>query len=167
MAQHSVTGYSIPQRVLHWLMALLIFFNLIFSDGMEHWNRLLSRGETITPDDISSANIHAYVGIAIVVLCLIRLGFRLLEGAPDAPAQEPPLLRLAAGLAHWTLYALFIVMPVTGIAKYYFGNDTLGELHGGPLKILLWALIVAHVLGALVHQFYWKTNVLARMTRGV
>jgi cytochrome b561 len=167
MAANSITGYSVVQRALHWLMALLIFFNLIFSDGMEHWNRLMSRGETITPDDVSSANIHAYVGISILLLCLIRLTVRLIKGAPDAPPEEPPLLRLASKIAHWAFYALFIVMPVTGIAKYYFGNDTLGELHGGPLKILLWVLIVAHVLGVLVHQFYWKTNVLARMTRGV
>ncbi len=34
------------------------------------------------------------------------------------------------------------------------------------MKLLLWLLIVAHVGGALVHQFYWKTNVLARMTHG-
>jgi cytochrome b561 len=167
MVDNTVTSYSMLQRALHWLMALLIFFNLIFSDGMEQWNRLMRRGEAITPDDISSANIHAYVGISILLLCLIRLAVRLVQGAPEAPSEEPPLLRLASKVAHWTFYALFVLMPVTGIAKYYFGNDTLGELHGGPLKILLWALIVVHVLGVLVHQFYWKTNVLARMTRGV
>lgn len=167
MSSNAVTGYTVPQRVLHWLMALLIFFNLIFSDGMEHWNRLMRRGEAITPDDISSANIHAYVGIAILALCLVRLALRLVQGAPDAPPEEPPLLQLAAKIAHWAFYALFFAMPISGIAKYYFGNDTLGFLHGGPLKMLLWVLIVVHVLGALVHQFYWKTNVVARMTRGV
>lgn len=160
-------SYSVPQRLLHWLMALLIFFNLIFSDGMEDWNRLMRRGETVTPDDVASANIHAYVGIAILVLCLIRFTLRLVQGAPDAPAAEPALLKLAAKLAHWTFYALFLVMPITGIAKYYFGNETLGFLHGGPLKLLLWVLIIVHVLAALLHQFYWKTDVLARMTRGV
>lgn len=167
MALNNVIGYSIPQRALHWAMALLIVFNLIFSDGIEQWNRLIRNGQTVTPDDLASANIHAYVGIAILVLCLVRLGLRLVQGAPDAPDAEPPLLRLAAKLAHWAFYALFFLMPMTGIAKYYFGIDLLGELHGGPLKLLLWALIVVHVLGALVHQFYWKTNVLARMTRGV
>jgi len=167
MASHPRLSYSVPQRLLHWLMALLIFFNLIFSDGMEHWNRLMRRGETVTPDDVASANIHAYVGIAILVLCLIRFTLRLVQGAPAAPAEEPPPLKLAAKLAHRTFYALFLLMPVTGIAKYYFGNETLGFLHGGPLKLLLWVLIVVHVLAALIHQFYWKTDVLARMTRGV
>ncbi|MGG7516949.1 cytochrome b [Allorhizobium undicola] len=161
-----VTGYSVAQRVLHWLMALLIFFNLIFSDGMEHWNRLARRGETITPDDIASANIHAYVGIAILILCLIRLFLRFTQGAPLPPESEPPLLKLAAKVTHATLYLLFFAMPLTGIAKYYFGIGPLGGLHGGILKMLLWVLIGLHVAGALVHQFYWKTNVLARMTKG-
>jgi cytochrome b561 len=30
----------------------------------------------------------------------------------------------------------------------------------------MWALMVAHIGGALVHQFYWKTDVLKRMTSG-
>lgn len=167
MVATPVTGYSLAQRVLHWLMALMIFFNLIFSDGMEHWNRLVRRGEPVTPDDIASANIHAYVGLAILALCLVRLALRLVQGAPQPPENEPALLKLAARITHGAFYLLFLAMPLSGIAKYYFGNAVLGELHGGPLKLLLWALIVLHVAGALVHQFYWKTDVLARMTKGV
>ncbi|MCM2440227.1 cytochrome b [Agrobacterium vitis] len=167
MVSNPVAGYSIAQRMLHWSMALLIFFNLIFSDGIENWNRLTRGGETVTPNDLALANIHAYVGVAILVLCLVRLVLRLVQGAPDAPDAEAPVLKLAANLAHWAFYALFFLMPITGIAKYYFGIDALGELHGGPLKLLLWALIIVHVLAAFVHQFYWKTNVLTRMTRGI
>lgn len=163
MGSTTVTGYSIPQKALHWTMALLILFNLIFSDGMEHWNRLMRRGEPITPDDIASANIHAYVGIAVLVLCLVRLCLRLVQGVPEAPADEPPIAKLVAKVAHWAFYAIFIVMPMSGIGKYYFGNDIAGELHGGPIKLLLWALIVLHILGVLVHQFFWRTNLLRRM----
>ncbi len=163
MGSTSVTGYSIPQKALHWMMALLIFFNLIFSDGMEHWNRLMRRGEPITPDDISSANIHAYVGIAILVLCLVRLCLRVVQGVPAAPADEPPIAKLVAKVTHWAFYAIFLAMPLSGIGKYYFGNDIAGELHGGPIKILLWALIGLHILGVLVHQFLWRTNLLRRM----
>ncbi len=117
----------------------------------------------MTPEDISSANIHAYVGISILVLCLIRLCLRLVQGAPEAPLEEPPLSKLVAKIAHWAFYAIFILMPFTGIGKYYFGNETAGQLHGGPLKLLLWALIVLHILGVLVHQLYWRTKLLRRM----
>ena len=61
MTTNPVLGYSLPQKLIHWLMAALIFFNLLFTDGMEHWNRLVSRGEAVTPDDIASANVHTGV----------------------------------------------------------------------------------------------------------
>ncbi len=83
------TAYSLPQRVLHWLMALLIFFNLIFSDGMEHWSRLLRHGQPVTPDDVGSANIHAYVGIAILVLALCRLALRLVQARRNRRPTSP------------------------------------------------------------------------------
>lgn len=163
MGSASITGYSIPQKALHWMIALLILFNLIFSDGMEHWNRLVRHGQVVTPDDVSSANIHAYVGIAILGLCLVRLCLRLIQGVPPAPVDEPYLAKLVAKVAHWAFYAIFILMPMTGIGKYYFGNETAGDLHGGPIKMLLWALIALHILGVLVHQFYWRTGLLRRM----
>ncbi|TRL33015.1 cytochrome b [Rhizobium straminoryzae] len=160
-------SYSVPQRILHWGMALLIFFNLIFSDGIEHWHHLVRRGQTITPDDIAAANIHAYVGIAILLLAVLRLALRRIQGVPVAPAEEPPLLSLVAKVTHGLLYLLLILMPLSGIGAYYFGNGTAGDVHADILKVVLWALLVAHIAGALVHQFYWKTDVLARMTHGV
>ncbi|MFB2551252.1 cytochrome b [Ensifer soli] len=166
MTTLSATAYSIPQRALHWAMALLILFNLIFSDGIEVWDRMTDRGEPLTPDQASAANLHAYVGIAVLVLALVRLCLRLVQGVPPAPAEEPPVLRLASTVAHWTFYALFVLMPLAGIGKYYFDNDTAGFLHAGPLKSLMWVLIVVHVAAALVHHFYWKTDVLRRMTSG-
>ncbi len=164
MVAVSRTGYTFPQKTLHWLMALAIFFNLLFADGMEHWNRLVRRGEPVTAADISSANIHAYVGIAILLLCLVRLILRLVQGVPEAPANEPKLAKLAAKIAHWAFYALFAVMPLAGIGKYYFGNEVAGDLHGGPLKLLLWALIVVHIAAVLVHQLYWRTSLIRRVT---
>ncbi|KPF44991.1 cytochrome b [Rhizobium sp. AAP43] len=160
------TSYSLFQKALHWTMALLILFNLIFSDAMEEAVEAYERGEVPSPADLSSANIHAYVGIAVLCLGLIRLAVRLTRGAPAAPAEEPPVLRLASKIAHGTFYALFILLPLSGIGKYYFGNEIAGELHGGPLKLLMWVLIVVHIAAVLVHQFYWKTPVAQRMTKG-
>ncbi|TCA24549.1 cytochrome b [Rhizobium leguminosarum bv. viciae] len=166
MQQPSIMSYSLSQRFLHWAVALLIFFNLLFPDGMNIWHRLMRRGQVPTPEQISSANIHAYVGIAILVLAILRLGLRFTKGVPDEMAQEPAIFRLAARLAHAGLYILIFAMPLSGIAAYYFGIDPAGSFHADVLKIILWALIAAHVAGALIHQFYWKSNVLRRMTLG-
>jgi cytochrome b561 len=159
-------SYSILQKVLHWSMALLILFNLLFAEAMEEAVEAYERGEVPSAEELFSANIHAYVGITVLCLGLIRLMVRLMRGAPEAPAEEPPALRLASKIAHGAFYALFFLLPLSGIGKYYFGNDTAGFVHGGPLKLLMWVLIVVHIAAVLVHQFYWKTAVAQRMTRG-
>ena len=166
MATAAPASYSIPQKALHWLMALLILFNLIFSGAMEEVAEAYERGEVPSPEDLTFANIHAYAGITVLCLGLIRLGLRLVKGAPVAEPEEPPVLRLAAKLAHGTFYALFFLLPMSGIGAYYFANETAGFVHGGPLKALMWLLIAVHILALLVHQFYWKTPVASRMSRG-
>ncbi|OCJ03064.1 cytochrome B [Rhizobium sp. AC44/96] len=166
MPSAPIDAYSLPQRALHWLMAVLIFYNLLFTDGMNEWHHIVRRGETPTADQISSANVHAYIGIAILLLAIIRVCLRLAQGAPSETTEEPAVFRLAAKLVHFGLYAFIFAMPVTGIAAYYLGIDSAGSLHADVLKVVLWILIVAHVAGALVHQFYWKSNVLRRMTVG-
>jgi cytochrome b561 len=160
-------AFSVPQRIVHWLTVLLVFFNLLFSEAVEHLGQRLKDGYQMTADDIAGANLHAYVGIAVLALTIVRLVLRLVQGAPVAPAQEPPLFRLIAKAAHGLLYLLLIAMPLAGIGAYYFGQDVAGVLHGGPMKLLLWILVIGHIAAVFVHKFYWKTNVLERMTRGV
>lgn len=159
-------SYSISQRVLHWATALLIFFNLIFTDGIENWHHLVRRNQAVTPDDLTSANIHAYIGIAIMALAAIRIGLRLIQGSPKPPESEPQLLQLLAKVTHGLLYVVLLAMPLSGAAAYYFNIGSAGDLHADVLKVVLWLLLIAHIAGALVHQFYWKTNVMARMTKG-
>jgi cytochrome b561 len=160
------TVYSIPQRVLHWLTALLILYSLLWPGQIERVADLVGGGKTPTADEWSSANLHIYIGFAIIGLTVLRLILRVVQGAPAAPAAEPPFFRLVAKAAHGLLYVLLFAMPLAGIAKFYLGVDLAGFIHGGPMKLLLWILIAGHVLGVLVHKFYWKTDVLERMTRG-
>ena len=166
MQSAPVDAYSLAQRLVHWLMALLIFYNLLFPDGMNEWHRAMRHGGIPSGDQVSSANVHAYIGIAILALAVLRVCLRVTQGRPAESAGEPFLFRFAAKAVHAGLYALIFVMPLTGIAAYYFGVDALGSLHAGVLKALFWTLITAHAAGALVHQFYWKSNVLRRMTIG-
>lgn len=117
-------------------------------------------------EQTASVNIHAYAGIAILVLVATRLLLRQIQGVPTAPSEEPQMFTLVAKVSEWTFYLLLIAMPVTGAAAYYLGYEGAGDLHADVLKAVLWAVVGLHVLGALAHQFYWKTNVLRRMTIG-
>lgn len=160
------TAFSVPQRILHWLMAVLILFNLLFSDAMTTFGELYFGDKPIPPEIMTSANVHAYVGIAILVLALTRLCLRIVTGAPPHPPQEPAFSRVVATITHWSLYAMFIIMPLAGIGAFYFKNGMAAFAHIGWMKTVLWVLICLHILGVLVHQFYWKTNILRRMTSG-
>ena len=57
-------------------------------------------------------------------------------------------------------------MPISGALAYYGGVEAAGGPHAGPMKLLMWVLIVVHVGAVLVHQFVWKTAVAQRMTKG-
>ena len=75
------------QRVLHWLMAVCILAMLFIGVGMV---------STITPKYLTLVSIHKPLGIAILVLALIRLAVRLRYGAPPLPADLPEPMKLAA-----------------------------------------------------------------------
>ena len=160
-------SYSISQRVVHWATALLIFFNLVFADGMEEWHHATRDGGSATADQVASANVHAYVGIAIAVLAVLRLLLLAIHGKPALPENEHPLAKLASAVTHGLLYLLLFLVPLSGIMAYYFGAGIAGEAHAEILTTLLWALLVLHIAAALVHKFYWKTDVMDRMTKGV
>ncbi|MGO7770976.1 hypothetical protein ACC736_39905, partial [Rhizobium ruizarguesonis] len=58
----------------------LVFFNLLFPDGMTEWNRRMKRTGSATADQLAGAKIQAYVGIAILVLVVLRLALRIKDG---------------------------------------------------------------------------------------
>src|ERR1700720_1915097 len=95
------------QRLLHWLIAVCILAMLFIGVGMV---------STVTPKFLPLVTIHKSLGIAILVLALIRLGVRLRYGAPALPADLPAPMKLAAHLAHYALYALMVGMPLIGWA---------------------------------------------------
>ena len=160
------TGYSLAQKTAHWLTVLLVLINLLLPGSIERVVDLLGGSKTPTASELFSANIHIYGGIAIMALTVLRLTLRFIQGAPGQPQGEPDSFHLLAKLSHAVFYAVLIVMPALGIAKYYLDMNVAGDLHGGPVKLLIWTLIVLHVAAVLVHQFWWKTNLIARMTTG-
>src|ERR1700758_119453 len=91
------------QRLLHWLMAVCILSMLFIGVGMV---------STVKPKYLALVSIHKPLGIAILVLALIRLVGRRRYGARSLPPDLPEPMKLAAQLSHYALYVLMIAMPL-------------------------------------------------------
>ena len=102
-----VQRFTPLQRMLHWLMAVCILAMLFIGVGM---------ASSVAPKYLTLVAIHKTLGIAILILALIRLAVRLRYGAPPLPADLPEPMKLGAHLSHYALYALMIAMPLIGWA---------------------------------------------------
>ena len=162
------------QRVLHWVMALCILAMLFVGVGMV---------STISPNYLTLVSIHKPLGIAILVLALLRLVVRLLKGAPPLPQDMPVPMKLAARLSHLAFYLLMIVMPLIGwgmLSAADYPIVVLGwhlppilphdnVLHAGlrsahhVLALCLFALILAHLAAALFHALVRRDGVFQAM----
>lgn len=159
------TGYSATQLALHWGIALLLVVNT-FVSGEDMGQAWRSYERSSNAADLSGfvPQAHLWIGIAVLVFALYRLFLRQTRGVPAAPAEESAVLRLAAHATHILLYTLMILIPATGLAVYFLGIGTAGDIHEF-LRLPLIALVVLHVGGALYQRFILKSNVLIRIVR--
>jgi cytochrome b561 len=138
--------FTAPQRLLHWLMAICILAMLFIGVGMV---------STISPRYLTLVQIHKPLGIAILLLALIRLALRIRYGAPALPADMPEPMKLAAHLSHIIFYALMIIMPL-------LGHTVLWDAHH-YLAFVFFALILLHVAAALMHALVRRDGVFEAM----
>ncbi|WP_176054700.1 cytochrome b [Paraburkholderia caribensis] len=170
----SLERFTPLQRALHWIMAICILSMLFIGVGMV---------STIRPDYLTLVAIHKPLGVAILVLALIRLVVRLTVGAPSLPAEMPIPMKLAAHLSHLAFYALMIALPLIGwgmlsAARYpvvVAGMQLPWILpHSDELHTLLWdahrflalcffALILVHLAAALFHALVRRDGVFRAM----
>lgn len=152
--------YTLAQILLHWTIAALVIWQLVFGEDMSRLERVTRRGGSLDAETAFFANSHIWAGFAILALIVLRVWLRLSRGTP-APDEPNPVLRRAANGVHAAFYVLLFLMPVTGILTYYF-EMPLGDVHGlgKPLFIILIAL---HVVAALWHQFIRRDGGLLRM----
>lgn len=158
----SPRGYSTAQIGLHWVIAVLIVFQLIFGEDMGSAWRSFAKGEEVVLG--TSAWAHILAGIAVLVLVVWRLGLRWTRGVPDAPAGTSERSALAADLGHKILYALMVLAPVSGLLAWYGGITALAEVHEW-FKPAFFVFIAIHVLAALWHHFGLKDGLLDRMRK--
>ena len=119
-------------------------------------------GEPVSALDANLAGVHYYFGIAILALVAVRLVLRFGRGAPPA-LDANRALELAGRISHWLFYALLVVVPITGLLGYYYG-DPYGEWHTYAKPVFI-GLIALHVAASLYHQFWRKDGLLMRMLK--
>lgn len=169
-------AYTRTAVALHWLMALLIL-------------AALPLGLTMTELDLSPTKLklyawHKWLGVTVFGLAVLRLVWRTTHPAPPLSAAIPAWQRGAAHALHWALYALMLVIPLSGwlmssakgfqtvylgvlplpdlLAKDEAVGDLLQQVHRW-LNYAMAALLVVHVAAALRHHLVERDDVLARM----
>lgn len=158
----ALKGYSFTQIRLHWVVAALIVFQLIFGEAMGAAWRAVSQGTEPVMSNMVWA--HIIAGIAVLALVAWRVGLRLSRGVPEVPHSDNALMMKAATWGHLALYAVMIAAPLSGMAAWFVGVAAAAEVHE-LFKPVLILLVLGHVVAALYHQFWLKDGLLLRMKR--
>jgi cytochrome b561 len=91
-------------RLLHWTMAAMVLTMLFIGVGM-----VVSLADYHT-----LVSIHRPLGIAILLLVVVRFVNRLLTRPPAFPPTMAGAERLAAKASEWTMYGLMFALPLVG-----------------------------------------------------
>ena len=170
-----IVRYTTIAIALHWLIALMILISLAVG--------LYMTSLKFSPEKLQLYNWHKWAGVTIFLLVLVRIVWRLSHAAPPMPPL-PAWQRHAASASHYLLYALMIVIPLSGwlmssakgFQTVYFGvmplpdlidknkaiGDSLQWIHRS-LNFTMIAIIVLHAAAALKHHFIDRDDVLQRM----
>lgn len=167
--------YGVVTRVLHWVMAAL----LVWQVGTMVLREII--GETPMTD--AWRDLHKPIGLLILIVLILRAlwGFYNLKRRPK---HQAGLLGKTAMLGHLALYGLTFAIPVIALIRQYgsgrawdvFGVTLMQGGHApipwmvelgrdwhGELAWVLTALVAAHILMAVVHHFIFKDDTLKRM----
>lgn len=171
-----ITPYTRPARYLHWLLAVLIFGMFALGFYME--------GLPLSPNKLKLYSWHKWAGVSIFVLVIARLCWRIVHRPPPLPDHLSPWLKQAAHAGHMMLYALMVVIPLSGwlmssakgIQTIWFGlvplpdliprDKALGDLLQTThftLNLFFIAVLSGHIGMALKHHFIDRDGTLYRM----
>lgn len=168
--QQPLLRYNNGAVLLHWLTALLVVGQVVVGFIFADMEKGPARSDLFA--------VHKTLGATILLVSLIRLGWRIANPPPPYPPQLAGWERTAAVWNHRLFYVLLIALPVTGLATISAGagaegkattqllggiplplipgipenaGDQLGGLHELLVFVTL-ALLVLHVGAALKHQ---------------
>jgi len=173
-----VAVWPISMRAAHWISAALVLGSFGLGLSMVHLVQDSGRRFDLTQT-------HKSIGVVVLILTSVRLSLRLMTAAPPPMPVAPYVLR-AARAVHTALYALLLLMPLSGwlmasttpvrVPTIVFSLFELPYplaphlaiyqlVHGVHVvsAMALGALIAFHISAVLVHTFCWRGPVLARM----
>lgn len=107
--------YSSTTRALHWITAIMVIATIpigvmMLQDG-------LARG---TRDLLFI--LHKNGGVILLLLVVLRILWRLATPAPNLPPSIPDWQQRAAKGVQWALYALLLVMAISGYVRVRAGG---------------------------------------------
>jgi cytochrome b561 len=168
--------YSTVSLWLHWGIAALVVTQIL----------LIMAGDAVEGDGARAfRDAHKSVGLSLLVLTLVRIGWRATNPAPALPDTMKTWEKLLARTTHVGFYVALIVLPLSGwLASSAAGRDIawfglfnwpllpIGggremagqfmDIHRAVVKGL-YLLLALHVIGALKHHFIDRDGVLRRM----
>lgn len=170
-----IERWSPLHQIFHWAIAALIATQIVI--GLFFLEFKDDQPPPLLP-------FHVSLGVLIGLLMVVRLLWRLGHERLPLPDTLTPGLKRLARATHAGLYALVIAQAVVG----YFLEDTFGtqvHLFGLPLPVIVgevkgwpkffgvihfwlaWAILATlalHIAAALAHEFWFRDDVLRRMT---
>jgi cytochrome b561 len=177
MSNLAARRYSVGAMIFHWVIAVAVIANWRIAEAYSQ--------SQIDADKAFHMTNHKALGITILVLTVLRLGWRLTHKVPPMPEATAAWERRLSRAVHSLFYILLIGLPIGGwLAGSFAGRpiDMLGlftipqlpvaqdfgmaktiiGFHSQGGEILL-ILIGLHILGALKHTFFDKSGGLFRM----
>lgn len=178
-------AYNRTAKILHWASAL--FFLVTLGIGL-YFSQLDYRNDKI--DYAAFGEViywHKTFGVLVFVLVFYRLYYRWKNPPPALPDDSPPWMRVSSWLSHASLYALIVILGVTGLVASDIGNYPVKmfeiwsipqfpaenrELADEIFKVHMWLgnfaayLVGLHILASFYHHFIVKDDILTRMLPG-
>ena len=166
--------FAVVSRGLHWLMAAMVLTMLSIGVAMV----------ASLADYHVLVSIHRPLGIAILLLVIVRFMNRLLNPPPPFPATVSRAERLAATATEYTMYGLMFVLPLVGwgmLSAARYPIVLYGSLHLPfilPHNAMLYAVLrrahtilaylffltfLAHFGAILFHTLIVRDGILKRM----
>lgn len=172
--------YGRVARTLHWAIALSIIALIPLG-----W--YMVRLDYYDPWSYDALAIHKALGMIVLLLAAIMMSWQLAHDRPAVAPPRKPWEEIAAKIIHYSLYAVMLVVPVTGYVistsagagVSVFGlfevpavlpksvplRDAAISLHY-YFSYASFGLIAFHVAGALKHHFIDRDETLKQMLRG-